>query len=120
MEIDIAIVNFYVIMIGICSALSSLVTEAIKITAKNAGKKWSSNLIALIDAVVVGGGVPIIFYIYNDIPFNLKNIVTIICLIGLTWIGSTVGFDKVKQMFIQLFGTKTKEVKEDTPAEEDK
>ena len=62
MEIDIAIVNFYVIMIGICSALSSLVTEAIKITAKNAGKKWSSNLIALIDAVVVGGGVPIIFF----------------------------------------------------------
>ena len=108
MNIDPAIINFYIIMLTICATLSSLLTEAIKVTAKNAGKKWSSNLIALIDAVVVGGGVPTVVYIYSDIPFNTKNILTIICLIILTWIGSTIGFDKVKQMFLQIKG------KEDT------
>ena len=102
MTIDPTIVNFYILMLTICATLSSLVTEAIKVTAKNAGKQWSSNLIALIDAVFVGGGVPTVIYIYNDIPFNTKNILTIVCLVFFTWIGSTIGFDKVKQMFLQI------------------
>ena len=104
MNIDPTIVNFYIIMLTICATLSSLLTEAIKVTAKNAGKQWSSNLIALIDAIIVGGGTPIVVYIYNDVPFSAKNILTIVCLIFLTWIGSTIGFDKVKQMILQIKG----------------
>ena len=111
MNIDPAIINFYIIMLTICATVSSLVTEAIKITCKRAGKQWSSNLIALIDAVFVGGGVPIVVYIYNDVPFTGKNILTIVCLIFLTWIGSTIGFDKVKQMFLQIKGKEKEEDK---------
>ena len=62
----------------------------------------------LIDAVIVGGGVPTVVYIYTDVQFTPKNILTIVCLVILTWIGSTIGFDKVKQMFLQIKG------KEDT------
>ena len=111
MNINPAIVNFYIIMLTICSIASSLLTEAIKVTCKNAGKQWSSNLIALIDAVLVGGGVPVIVYIYNDVPFSAKNILTIVCLVILTWIGSTIGFDKVKQMILQIKGKDDKENK---------
>jgi len=111
MDINPEIINFYVIMLTICSIASSLLTEAIKVTCKNAGKQWSSNLIALIDAVIVGGGVPIVVYIYNNIPFNAKNILTIVCLVILTWIGSTIGFDKVKQMILQIKGKEKEEDK---------
>ena len=109
MNLDPELINFYIIMFTICSIASSLLTEAIKVTARNAGKEWSSNLIALIDAIIVGGGIPTVFYIYNDVPFTAKNILTIVCLAVLTWIGSTIGFDKVKQMLLQL---KNKDVEE--------
>ena len=101
--------NTYIIMFTICAAASSLLTEAIKVTAKNAGKEWSSNIIAFIDAVIVGGGVPVVYYIFNDIPFTLKNIITIVCFVILTWIGSTIGFDKVKQTIMQILNIKGKE-----------
>ena len=111
MTINNEIINFYIIMITICAIASSLLTEAIKVACKNAGKQWSSNLIALINAIIVGGGVPIIFYIYNDVPWNLKSILTIFCLAILTWIGSIIGFDKVKQMLVQIKGEEEKDNK---------
>lgn len=84
------------------AAITSLLTQAIKITFGNAGKEASPNLIALINAFVVGGAGTIVAYILMSIPFNVTNIVYIILMIVTTWLGSTVGYDKVIQTLAQL------------------
>lgn len=103
MYINSEILLLYVNLIFIASVISSLLTQAIKKWCKNANKNYSPNLIALINAVLVGGGGTIAVFIYNNtVIFTIQNITTIICMVILTWIGSLIGFDKVRQTFQQI------------------
>lgn len=95
-------ITLFVTMLTIGSAICSLVTEAIKKAFENAGKKASPNFIALVDAILVGGVGTAICYIILGIPFTLVNIICIVLMIAVVWVGAMIGFDKVKQLIEQL------------------
>lgn len=94
--------SIFIMLVAIFAIISSFLTEAIKKWYDNANKKYSANVIALINAAVIGGGGTSIAYLIMDIPFSLINITYIIVMIGITWMGSMLGYDKVKQLIAQV------------------
>lgn len=99
-------VSIFIMLVAIFAIISSFLTEAIKKWYDNANKKYSANVIALINAAVIGGGGTSIAYLIMDIPFSLINITYIVVMIGVTWMGSMLGYDKVKQLIAQVMAIK--------------
>lgn len=99
-------ITLFIILATICCAVSGLLTEGIKAWFKNAGKEYSANLIALIDALVVGCGGTAIAYVLLGIAFTLPNILCLVLMVGTIWLGSMVGYDKVMQLITQIASTK--------------
>lgn len=95
-------ITLFIAFITLGSAICSLLTEAIKKCFYNAGKEASPNLIALINAFVVGAVGTAIVYVLLGIPFTFNNILCLILMIFTVWIGSMIGFDKIKQLIEQL------------------
>lgn len=100
--------TLFTLLLTIFSAVSVLLTEAIKKSFDNSGKKYSANVLALINALVVGCGGTAVVYLLLGIPFVLTNIVCLLLMSGAVWIGSMVGYDKVKQLIIQISEIKNK------------
>lgn len=97
-------IQFFIILLVALCAVSSLLTEAIKRFYENRKENPSANLIAGINAIVIGGFGSVMAYIWFNIPFTVSNIVAIIAMIFLVWIGSMVGYDKVIQLIKQIAG----------------
>lgn len=95
-------VTIFILLIAICSSVSALLTEGIKTWYQNAGKNYSANLIALINAIVVGCGGTAAAYVLIDIPFTLSNVLCLILMSGAVWLGSMIGYDKVLQLVTQI------------------
>ncbi len=94
-----------------CSLAAGLLTEAIKKWYENAGKEYSANAIALVNAIVVGGFGMAIAYILTGIPWTVNNIICLGLMIVAIWVGAMIGYDKVIQMLKQLADLKEKEEK---------
>ena len=92
--------NMFITFLTIGSLVSSLLTEAVKKSFQNI----ATNVIALINAVVVGFVGTIIEYILFGIELNLKNIICIVLMMFCMWMGSMVGYDKVMQTILQIKG----------------
>ena len=84
------------------AAASSVVTEAIKKYFDNEHKEYSSNIIALVDAAIVGGLGTAASYVLLDIPWTVNNIICLLLMIVVIWLGSMLGYDKVVQLLKQL------------------
>ena len=84
------------------AGVTAVLTEAIKTWYRNAGKNYSPNVIALINAFVVGGCGTAVVYMLNGIEWSVNNIVCLILAIFAEWLISMVGFDKVSQMLAQV------------------
>lgn len=82
------------------SILTTLTVEAIKKLLGD--KKYSANLLAAIVAVVLSIAVCVCYIVYYSIAITPQVIVTILAMVFLSFLASTVGFDKVKQMLQQL------------------
>ena len=95
-------ITLFIMLATICCAVSGLLTEGIKMWFKNANKNYSANLIALIDALVVGCGGTAIAYILMGIAFTLPNILCLLLMTGVVWLGSMIGYDKVMQLIAQI------------------
>lgn len=110
-------VTLFITIVTLGAAVSSLLTEAIKKAYNNAEKEYSANVIALINAVVVGGIGTAVVYMLRGIPWTINNIICLILMILVVWIGSMIGYDKVIQLLKQI-GTvdiEKKEADEDNP-----
>lgn len=103
-------ITIFLLLMTICSAVSSLLTEGIKNWFTNAGKNYSSNLIAMINAVVIGCGGTAIAYVLMGIAFTLPNILCLVLMAVAVWLGSMVGYDKVIQLITQITTTKQAKV----------
>ena len=88
---------------------ASLLTEAVKKWYENAGKDYSANTIALVNAIVVGGFGTAIAYTLLDIPWTVNNIICLGLMVVAIWVGAMVGYDKVVQMLKQLAELREKE-----------
>lgn len=93
--------GFLLSALACISILTSLTVEAIK---KIVGDKIkiSYNLLAAVIAVILTVAVSAGYLIYTGTAFTAQIAVIIIAMVFLSFLSSTVGFDKIKQMIEQL------------------
>lgn len=75
--------------------INILLTQAIKQFYYNRGSEASPNIIALIDALVIGGLGTGFVYMLLEIPWSVNNILCLIAMIILVWMGSMLGYSKI-------------------------
>lgn len=96
-------VTLFLILAIILASVSSLLTEGIKQWFINkAQKNYSANLIALINAIIVGCGGTAAAYMFLGIAFTASNILALVLMAGVVWLGSMIGYDKVIQLIQQI------------------
>lgn len=95
-------VTLFISLFSFGSLMCGLVTESIKKVYKNAGKEYSANIIALVDAIVVGGVGTATAYMLLDIPWTVNNIICLMLMCVIIWLGAMLGFDKVLQTISQI------------------
>ncbi len=96
--------EFLFIGLAAISAFTTLTTEGIKKLLDEAKRPYSPNLLAVIVTVVLTIGVSIAYIIMASIPVDAKVIVEVVAMVFLSFLCSTVGFDKIKQTILQLSG----------------
>lgn len=89
--------------------MTALLTEAIKKAYSNAGKEYSANMIALINALVVGCGGTAVLYMLLAIPWTTNNIICLILMGIAVWVASMIGYDKILQLLKQIADIGVKE-----------
>ena len=82
--------------------LTMLLTQAIKQFYYNRGSEASPNLIALINALVVGGGGTAFIYMLMGLPWTVNNVLCLLAMIFLVWMGSMLGYSKILETFQQF------------------
>lgn len=92
--------SFLMAALAIVSALTSLTVEALKKILSDV--KVSYNLLAAIVAVVLSLAASCGYLIYTGTEFTAQIGVVIVALMFLSFLSSTVSFDKVKQMLEQI------------------
>lgn len=92
--------GFLISALAIISGLTSLTVEAIKKLLGD--RKYSCNLLAAIVAVVLTVAVSAGYMIYFDMALTPQIVVLVIALTFLSFLASTVGYDKVLQLIKQL------------------
>ena len=95
-------VTFFLIILTICAAVTSLLTEGIKKFLDDQGKVYASNVLVLTVSMIVGCGATALYYVNYQIPFNALNSVYLALMGVANWLGATLGYDKVKQTIVQI------------------
>ncbi|SHN59598.1 hypothetical protein SAMN02745247_02073 [Butyrivibrio hungatei DSM 14810] len=95
-------ITLFISIFTVGAMVSGLLTEAIKKAYQNANKDYSANVIALVDAVVVGGLGTTCAYMLLGIPWTVNNIICLFLMIVVVWVGSMIGYDKIMQLLNQL------------------
>ena len=97
--------TMFLILLSSFSVLSSLVTEGIKnITTDKVNLSY--NIVALITALIIGGGGTAVYYQLNAIPFTVNNVIYAVLMGLASGLTATVGYDKVKQAIEQIVNKK--------------
>lgn len=100
--------TLFMALLVILAVCVSLITEAVKKFLDEAGVKYSSNVVVLVVALLVGAGGTALMYLFMGIAFTPPNIVCIVLMAVAVWVGAMVGYDKVIQMMEQLKNLKLK------------
>lgn len=98
--------SFLTTALLVVSLVTNLTVEGIKKLLDETKVKYSSNLLAAIVSVIIAAAVSGGYMIMNEIVFTLKVGVAIVVLMYLSFLASTVGYDKIVQMFSQIKDTK--------------
>lgn len=83
----------------LCSVLTGLIVEAIK---KMVGDVQKPNVLAAIVSVIVGIVIPTGYIILTHNQFNVDSVLYIVGIVGLSWLTSMLGYDKVMQTIMQV------------------
>ena len=95
-------ISFMASALLVVSLLTNLTVEGIKKLLDGANKIYSSNILAAIISIVLAVGVCVIYLIMKDVGFSLKIGVEIAVLMYLSFLVSTVGYDKAIQTIKQI------------------
>lgn len=98
-------VTTFLILLSSFSVVSGLVTEGIKNIATDK-VNLSYNIVALITALIVGGGGTAVYYQLNSIPFTVNNIIFIVLMSLASGLTAMTSYDKVKQTIEQIVNKK--------------
>lgn len=94
--------GFLISALAIISALTTLTVEGIKKLLDEKQKTYSSNVLAVIVSLVLTIIGSALYLIYFSMAVTPQIIVIIICLVFLSFLSATVGYDKIKQLLEQL------------------
>ncbi len=92
-------VQMFLALLAGFSVLTSLIVEAIKKVAVHC---TAYDIVALITAIIVGGGGTCIYYKLTEIPFTTNNIIYAVLMGLASALVAMVGYDKVVQAIEQL------------------
>ena len=95
-------VTLFATILTIGAMLNALLTEAIKKAYESSGKEYSPNVVALADALIIGGAGTAAVYMLMAIPWTVNNIICLLIMIVAVWIASMIGYDKVLQLAKQV------------------
>lgn len=95
-------ISFFTTALMVVSVTTNLTVEGIKKLLNDTEITYSSNVLAAILSVIIACAVSVIYLIMNDIIFTLKIGVQISVLMYLSFLVSTVGYDKVVQTIKQI------------------
>lgn len=96
--------NFDAFLSGLMlvSTFTGLATEAIKVAIPAFDKKFGSSVVAGIVSVVLAVGVSAAYIALNAVAVSPTAIVYIIAMAFLSWLCSTLGYDKVVTVIKQF------------------
>ena len=94
--------GFLITALALISAMTSLTVEALKKLLGDTIKSY--NLLAAIVAIVLTILVSLGYLIYTGTAFTAQIGVIMAALVFLSFLSSTVGYDKVMQMIKQIIG----------------
>lgn len=94
--------TMFLIILTVCAAATSLLTEGIKRFLNKRNVSYASNILVLIVALIVGCGTTALYYVNYQVPFNALNSVYLVLMGIANWLGSMLGYDKVKQVILQI------------------
>lgn len=97
-------VTIFLVILTVCAAVTSLLTEGIKRFLDEQNVPYAANVLVLIVALIVGCGATALYYVNYQIPFNALNSVYLALMGIANWLGSMLGYDKVKQVITQIGG----------------
>lgn len=83
-------------LICILELLTPLCVQGIKATLEGLKIRYNATLIALIVAIVLSIGASLFYMLTKGITVDMLNVFYILALIMANWLGSTLGYDKVK------------------------
>lgn len=86
--------------------ITNLTVEGLKKLLDETTIKYSSNVLAAIVSVVIALAISVMYMIMQGVIFTPKIGVQIVAIMYLSFLASTVGYDKVIQMLEQLKGGK--------------
>ena len=92
-------VQMFLALLAGFSVLTSLIVEGIK---KIAVHCTTYDVIALITALVVGGGGTLVYYKLTEMPFTANNIIYAVLMGLASALVAMVGYDKVVQAIEQF------------------
>ena len=95
-------IELFLILLTIMSTFTSLMTEYVKKMLDESGKTYSCNILVSIISVITVIVSMVLFYIIKQVPFTIINVIYIFAMVIANTVGSTVGYDKVKQTIEQL------------------
>ena len=79
-----------------------LLTQAIKQFYYNRNEAASPNVIALVNAIIIGGGGTAFAYSLLGIEWSLNNILCLIAMMLFVWMGSMIGYSKILETYRQF------------------
>ena len=94
--------GFLLSVLALISALTTLTVEGIKKLLDEKHINYSSNILAVVVAFILTLIGSILYIVYFSVPVTAQVIVVIICLVFLSFLTATVGYDKIKQLIEQL------------------
>ena len=79
-----------------------LLTQAIKQFYYNRGQSASPNVIALVNALIVGGGGTAFAYMLLGVEWTVNNILCLVAMMLMVWMGSMIGYSKILETYRQF------------------
>lgn len=99
-------INFILTALSVISIVTGFIVEGIKKLLNNTKIKFSSNLLAAIVSVLITVASSVGYVVLSKIEFSALVIIEIIVMAILSFLVSTVGYDKVEQMIKQITSKK--------------